>query len=53
MSREDRIRALEQDWATNPRWKGITRPYTAQQVVDLQGSNPVQYSLAQRGADKL
>jgi isocitrate lyase len=53
MSREDRIRALEQDWATNPRWAGVKRPYTAQQVVDLQGSNPVEYSLARRGAHKL
>ena len=53
MSREDRIRALERDWATNPRWTNIQRTYTARQVVDLQGSNPVEYSLAQRGAKKL
>ncbi len=53
MSKQDKIRALEKNWAENPRWAGIKRNYTAQQVVDLQGSNPVEYSLAQRGADKL
>ena len=53
MSKQDKIRALEKDWAENPRWAGIKRNYTAEQVVDLQGSNPVEYSLAQRGADKL
>jgi isocitrate lyase len=53
VSKQDKIRALEKDWAENPRWAGIKRNYTAEQVVDLQGSNPVEYSLAQRGADKL
>ncbi len=27
---------LQQDWDTNPRWKGVTRNYTADQVVKLQ-----------------
>ncbi len=44
---------IQQDWATNPRWAGIRREYTADQVVRLQGSNPLEYSLAQRGAEKL
>ena len=44
---------IQQDWATNPRWAGIRREYTADQVVRLQGSNPVEHSLAQRGAEKL
>ena len=44
---------IQQDWATNPRWAGVRREYTADQVVRLQGSNPIEYSLARRGADKL
>jgi isocitrate lyase len=53
LSREEQIAALEKDWATNPRWKGIKRGYSAADVVKLRGSNPVTYSLAARGADKL
>jgi isocitrate lyase len=34
MKTEDRIQALITDWTTNPRWKGIERPYTAEKVVD-------------------
>ena len=26
---------IQQDWDTNPRWKGITRNYTAEQVAEL------------------
>jgi len=44
---------IQQDWSTNPRWNGIKREYTADQVVRLQGSNPVEHSLARRGAEKL
>lgn len=29
---------LERDWTTNPRWKGIARPYKAADVVRLRGS---------------
>lgn len=44
---------LEQDWATNPRWKGIKRGYTAADVVRLRGTLPVEHTLAKRGAEKL
>lgn len=27
---------IQQDWDTNPRWKGVTRNYTAEQVTKLQ-----------------
>ena len=33
LSREQQITALEKDWATNPRWKGIKRGYSAADVV--------------------
>jgi isocitrate lyase len=44
---------LEKDWKTNPRWKGITRPYSAAEVVKLRGSLEIEYSLARNGATKL
>ena len=37
-SREQQIAALEQDWKNNPRWTGIKRNYTAEDVVRLRGS---------------
>lgn len=50
MKTEERIQALIADWATNPRWNGIERPYTAEKVVELQGSYQLEYSIARRGA---
>ncbi len=52
-TREEQIRALEQDWAQNPRWKGIRRTYSAADVVRLSGSLRVEHTLAKRGAEKL
>lgn len=53
MKTQDRIQALISDWTTNPRWKGIERPYTAEKVVELQGSYQIEYSIAKRGAEIL
>ena len=53
LSREQQISALEKDWATNSRWKGIKRGYSAADVVRLRGSFPIEYTLARRGAEKL
>src|SRR5690349_25061710 len=53
MDRTQEIRALEQDWATNPRWKGIKRGYTAADVVRLRGSVKIEHTLARLGAEKL
>jgi isocitrate lyase len=53
LSREQQISALEKDWATNPRWKGIKRGYSAADVVRLRGSFPIEYTLSRRGAEKL
>ena len=53
MDRQQQIAALKKDWAENPRWKGITRPYTAEDVVRLRGSVTPEYTLARRGAEKL
>src|SRR5690349_14023585 len=53
LSRDQQISALEKDWATNPRWKGIKRGYSAADVVRLRGSFPIEHTLARRGAEKL
>ncbi|HRP34815.1 MAG TPA: isocitrate lyase [Gammaproteobacteria bacterium] len=45
--------ALKKDWNENPRWKGVTRPYTAEDVVRLRGTVDIEYSLARQGAEKL
>ena len=52
-TRDQQIAALEREWAENPRWKGITRGYTAADVVRLRGSVAIEHTLARRGAEKL
>lgn len=44
---------IQHDWDTNPRWKGITRNYTAADVVRLRGTVAVEHSIARLGAEKL
>src|SRR5512143_1412443 len=44
---------LKKEWAENPRWKGIKRGYTAEDVVRLRGSLHIEHTLARRGAEKL
>jgi len=44
---------LQKEWETNPRWKGIRRIYSAEDVVKLRGTVKLDYSLAQMGAEKL
>ena len=53
LSRTQQIAALEKDWATNPRWKGVKRGYSAADVVRLRGSVQIEHSLAKRGSEKL
>ncbi len=53
MIRDQQIAAIRKDWAENPRWKGIQRPYSAEDVERLRGTVPVEYTLAKRGAEKL
>ena len=44
---------LKKDWAENPRWKGINRGFSAEDVVRLRGSVHIEHTLARRGAEKL
>ena len=51
--RKAQAAALAKDWAENPRWKGIKRGYSADDVVRLRGTLPIEHTLARRGAEKL
>ncbi|AYX80981.1 isocitrate lyase [Corynebacterium amycolatum] len=44
---------IQKDWDENPRWEGITRDYTAEQVAELQGTVVEENTLARRGAEIL
>jgi isocitrate/methylisocitrate lyase len=52
-ARELEAQRLQKEWNENPRWKGIKRGYTAEDVVRLRGSVQVEHTLAKRGAEKL
>src|SRR5271166_286432 len=44
---------MEYEWANNPRWKGVERPYKAEDVLRLRGSVHIEHSLARLGAERL
>ncbi|MGB6050189.1 MAG: isocitrate lyase [Rhodococcus sp. (in: high G+C Gram-positive bacteria)] len=44
---------IQKDWDTNPRWNGVTRNYTAEQVSKLQGTVVEEATLARRGSEIL
>jgi isocitrate lyase len=41
------------DWKTNPRWKGIKRVYSYEDVLSLRGSIRIEHTLARMGAERL
>ncbi|MEA2239981.1 MAG: isocitrate lyase [Thermoanaerobaculia bacterium] len=44
---------IERDWENNPRWDGITRDYSAEDVLRLRGSIDIAQTLAELGANRL
>src|SRR6266498_3229294 len=44
---------LKSHWDTSPRWRGIERTYTAEDVIGLRGTITVEHTLARLGADRL
>ena len=48
-----RAETIADDWARNPRWDGVARDYTAEDVVRLQGSFVEEHTLARSAAEKL
>ena len=53
MTKEQFVDELARRWAGDPRWSGITRPYTAEDVWRLKGSVEIAHTLADVGARKL
>jgi isocitrate lyase len=52
-ARKQEAQRLQKEWTENPRWKGIRRSYSADDVVALRGSVAVEHTLARRGAERL
>jgi isocitrate lyase len=52
-TRQEQIQKLEKDWLENPRWNGIKRPYSAEEVIKLRGSYKIDYTIAKLMSDKL
>lgn len=53
MYTKKQILDLEHNWKTDGRWKGIKRPYSAEEVIKLRGSLQIDHTLARLGAQKL
>src|ERR1700694_3930195 len=53
MKNKEQAASLEMEWQSDPRWEGITRPYSAEDVVRLRGSIQIQHTLAKLGAERL
>lgn len=49
--KNERIEKLQESWELDTRWKGITRPYSAEDVIRLRGSIDIEHTLARRGAE--
>jgi isocitrate/methylisocitrate lyase len=45
--------ALQREWETSPRWRGIERPYTAEEVVRLRGKIRDTHGFAVQAAERL
>jgi isocitrate lyase len=52
-TREQEIQKIRKDWAESPRWNGVKRGYSAEDVYRLRGSVMIEHTLAKRGAEKL
>ncbi len=49
----ERVQKLQESWELDERWKGVTRPYSAEDVIRLRGSIDIEHTLAHKGAEKL
>jgi isocitrate lyase len=52
MSQPRSASEIQAGWANDPRWKGVRRSYTAEDVVKLRGSVAVEHTLARLGAER-
>lgn len=49
----ERVEKLREQWQNEERWRGVTRPYEPEDVIRLRGSMDIQYTLAEKGSEKL
>jgi len=49
----DEIEEVEQSWRDDPRWQGIIRPYSAEEMLKLRGTLTIDYTFATIGAKRL
>ena len=47
------VSEMSREWATSPRWKGIERNYSPDEVARLRGTVHIEHSLARLGAERL
>lgn len=53
MMNSQQVARLATEWETDTRWKGVKRPYTAEDVLRLRGSVQIEHTLARMGANRL
>ncbi len=53
MNPQQQAAELAKTWTSETRWRGVTRNYSAQDVVRLRGSLHVEHTLARVGAERL
>jgi isocitrate lyase len=53
MKQQDAIANIKHDWMRNPRWTGVKRDYSPEDVLRLRGSFLIEHTLARRGAERL
>jgi isocitrate lyase len=44
--------ALEDQWQRDPRWAGVTRPYSAERVLRLRGTMNIEHTIAHQMSEK-
>ena len=52
-TKKKEIKDIKESWDNDSRWKGIKRPYTADEVYKLRGSVQIEHTLARIGAERL
>jgi len=50
---KEKAELLEKEWKSNPRWNGIKRGYSAEDVVKIKGSVQIEHTLAKIGSERL
>ncbi|MDK1021489.1 MAG: isocitrate lyase [Candidatus Hydrogenedentes bacterium] len=49
----EKVEHIQDLWDNDPRWKGVTRPYSVKEVLKARGTLRIEYTFAQAGAARL